>query len=301
MNEDSLRFIKLTENKITPNGIAETSNNAKKLLKLPGFLQKFIIDLNIKNNDYMGFVVEPYSFFLAYEITEEMVKDFLPDNYELVPISIFDHSERKRCAIVGCFNVHTSVFWGSRFELYIIAKNKVNNLVSWLICDYESNTFHYDPGKGFLPETLKKSVFTTTYDGQIICDIESKKCSTKIDLVVDINNHNCIYLNQKLWIEGNLSIDYSGKLQNGGKDPFGLIFDPMEMKCAQHIQVDQIQINHLEFSFIKQGMKPYESCCFPFAQHYLTTIFPEGHKMTDEDDLNNKIKEIIGKDKSDKL
>ncbi len=68
-----------------------------------------------------------------------------------------------------------------------------------------------------------------------------------MDLVVDVNNYNCINLNQKLWIEGNLSIDYSGELDNSGKDPFGLIFDPMEMKCAQHIQADQIQINHLEF------------------------------------------------------
>lgn len=293
MNDKTLQFIKYTEKKITPQGIAEISSNAKKLLKLPKFIQKFIIDLNTKNNDYMGFVVEPYSFFLAYEITEDMVKEYLPDNYELVPISIFDRSEKRCCAIIGCFNVHTSVFWGSRFELYIIAKNKKNNLISWLICDYESNTFHYDPGKGFLPETLKKSVFTTSYDGNIICEIESNKSSTKMDIVVDVNNHNCIFLNQKLWIEGNLSIDYSGELENGGNDPFGLIFDPMEMKCAQHIQSDQIQINHLEFGFIKSGMKPYESCCFPFAQHYLTTVFPEGHSMKDENDLNEKIEEII--------
>lgn len=293
MNNETIQFIKYTENKITPEKVAEISNNAKQLMKLPKFIQKFIIDLNTKSSTYMGFVVEPYSFFLAYEITEDMVREFLPDNYELVPISIFDSSEKRCCAIIGCFNVHTSVFWGSRYELYIIAKNKNTNLISWLICDYESNTFHYDPGKGFLPATLKKSIFTTSYDGNIICDIESSKSSTKMDLTVDVNNHNCIYLNQKLWIEGNLSIDYSGELDNGGKDPFGLIFDPMEMKCAQHIQPDQIQINHLEFGFIKPGMKPFETCCFPFAQHYLTTVFPEGHSMKDGQDLSNRIKEIV--------
>ncbi|MGL5540353.1 MAG: hypothetical protein ACRDBX_01830 [Erysipelotrichaceae bacterium] len=293
MNQDTIPFIKHTEEIITPSGIAQVSSNARNLMKLPKFAQQFIVDLNSKNSQSMGFVVEPYSFFLAYEISEEMVKEYIPDHYELVPISIFDHSERKFCAILGCFNVHTSVFWGSRFELYIIAKNKKNNLISWLICDYESNTFHYDPGKGFLPDTLSKSVYTTTYDGKIICEIESKKSSTKMDLIVDVNQHNCINLNQKLWIEGNLSIDYSGKLENGGKDPFGLIFDPMEMKCAQHIQPDQMQINHLEFGFIKEGMQPYEACCFPFAQHYLTTVFPEGHSMKDEHDLNKKISEIV--------
>jgi hypothetical protein len=298
LNNETVQFIKDVENRITPEGIAMISNNANKLMKLPNFIQQFIVNLNSKNNEYMGFVVEPYSFFLAYEITEDMVKGYIPENYELVPISIFDKSTKKLCAIVGCFNVHTSVFWGSRFELYVIAKNKKNNLVSWLICDYESNTFHYDPGKGFLPSTLSKSVFTTSYDGNIICDIESKKNNTKIDVIVDVNNHNCINLNQKLWIEGNLSVDYSGELDNKGNDPFGLIFDPMEMKCAQHIKVDEIQIKQLDFGFVKSDMKPYESCCFPFAQHYITTVFPEGNSMKDEQDLYNKINEIISKDKN---
>jgi len=295
MNKEITEFIKDTERKITPDGIAMTFNNAQKLMKLPKFVQNYIIKQNTKSNQYMGFVVEPYSLFLAYEITEEQVKDYITDAYELVPISIFDQSEKKLCAIIGCFNVHTSVFWGSRFELYIIAKNKKNGLISWLICDYESNTFHYDPGKGFLPSTLQKSVFTTSYDGKLICDIESKASNTKIDLMVDINQHNCIYLNQRLWIEGNLSIDYGGELDNNGNDPFGLVFDPMEMKCAQHIEVDQIEINHLDFGFIKSHMKPFEACCFPFAQHYMTTVFPEGHMMKDENDLYAKISEIVNK------
>ncbi|AFA47685.1 hypothetical protein [Acetobacterium woodii] len=295
MNNVILKFIKDTEKKITPDGIAMTFNNAQKLMKLPRFLQNLIIKQNTKTNQYMGFVVEPYSLFLAYEITEELVKDFLPDTYELIPISIFDQSDKKLCGIIGCFNVHTSVFWGSRFELYVIAKNKKTNLISWLICDYESNTFHYDPGKGFLPSTLQKSVFTTAYDGNIICDIESKKKHTKIDLMVDVNQHNCVGLNQRLWIEGNLSIDYTGALDNNGIDPFGLIFDPMEMKCAQHIETNKIAINHLEFGFITADMKPYEVCCFPFAQHYITTVFPEGHMMKNEKDLYARISELVNK------
>lgn len=295
MNSEIIEFIKDTEKKITPDGIAMTFNNAQKLMKLPKFVQNFIIKQNTKNNQYMGFVVEPYSLFLAYEITAELVKDYIPDTYELVPISIFDHSDKKLCAIIGCFNVHTSVFWGSRYELYVIAKNKKNNLISWLICDYESNTFHYDPGKGFLPSTLQKSVFTTAYNGKIICDIEGKESNTKIDLIIDVNQYNCVYLNQRLWIEGNLSIDYAGELDNNGNDPFGLIFDPMEMKCAQHIEADQIEINQLDFGFIKTSMKPFEACCFPFAQHYMTTVFPEGHMMKDENDLYAKISEIVNK------
>ncbi|MBI4856715.1 MAG: hypothetical protein HY818_08245 [Acetobacterium woodii] len=293
MNNEIIEFIKDTENKITPDGIATTFNNAQKLMKLPKFVQNLIVKQNTKPNQYMGFVVEPYSLFLAYEITEELVKKYITDDYELVPISIFDQSEKKLCAIIGCFNVHTSVFWGSRFELYVIAKNKKTNLISWLICDYESNTFHFDPGKGFIPSTLRQSVFTTSYDGTLLCHIKSAKSSNQIDLMVDINQHNCINLNQRLWIEGNLSIDYAGELDNNGNDPFGLIFDPMEMKCAQHIEVDQLQINSLEFGFINSQMKPYEACCFPFAQHYMTTIFPAENMMKDENDLYAKISEIV--------
>ena len=293
MNHEIIEFIKDTEKKITPDGIAATFNNAQRLMKLPKFVQNFIVKQNTKTNQYMGFVVEPYSLFLAYEITEELVKNYITDDYELVPISIFDQSDKKLCAIIGCFNVHTSVFWGSRFELYLIAKNKKTNLISWLICDYESNTFHFDPGKGFIPSTLPQSVFTTSYDGKLLCDIKSTKSSNKIDLMVDINQHNCIYLNQRLWIEGNLSIDYAGELDNNGNDPFGLIFDPMEMKCAQHIEVDQLQINHLEFGFINSQMKPYEACCFPFAQHYMTTVFPEENMLKDENDLYAKISQIV--------
>ncbi|MBC3899339.1 hypothetical protein GH811_06900 [Acetobacterium malicum] len=293
MNSEIIEFIKETEKKITPDGIATTFNNAQKLMKLPKFVQNFIVKQNTKSNQYMGFVVEPYSLFLAYEITQEQVQEYIPDNYELVPISIFDHSDKKLCAIVGCFNVHTSVFWGSRYELYVIARNKKTNLISWVICDYESNTLHYDPAKGFLPSTVQKSVFTTTYNGKLICDIEGQDSRTKMDLIIDINQYNCVFLNQRLWIEGNLSIDYAGELDNNGNDPFGLIFDPMEMKCAQHIEVDQLQINQLEFGFINSQMKPYEACCFPFAQHYMTTVFPEENKLKDENDLYAKISQIV--------
>lgn len=31
-------------------------------------------------------------------------------------------------------------------------------------------------------------------------------------------------------------------------------------------------------------MKPYEACCFPFAQHYMTTVFPEENMLKDEND-----------------
>ncbi len=243
----------------------------------------------------MGFVVEPYSLFLAYEVNDDDVKKYIPNEYELLPTSIFENESRKKCAIVGCFNVHTSVFWGSRFELYVIARNKKNNLLSWIICDYESNTINYDPCKGFMGPTLDSCVYTTTHSGNIICDIASAKSKNRIDLDVDINNTSCIELNKQLWIEGNLSIDYSGELSNKGNDPFGLIFDPAEMNCAQLIETKGIHIHNLEFGFITKGMKPFAVCCFQYAQHYITTVFQKGNELKNEEDLENRIEEIVNK------
>jgi hypothetical protein len=117
--------------------------------------------------------------------------------------------------------------------------------------------------------------------------------SNSIKLDIDINNTNCIELNKQLWIEGNLSIDYSGELNSKGNEPFGLIFDPAEMNCAQLINPDSVKENEIEFGFIKKGMKPFAICCFQYAQHYITTIFQKGHELKDEKDLENKIFEIV--------
>lgn len=292
MSSKKFEFMCNVEKRITPEGIAFTSNNAKKLIKLPQFVQKKIVEGASKNSQYMGFVVEPYSFFLTYEITDDQVKDYLPDDYELVPISIFNSTEKKKIAILGCFNVHTSVFWGSRFELYVIAKNKKTNLISWLIVDYESNTFNYDPGNGFVPATTLNSVFTTSFDGDIICNVENAEKNRRICFLSNIEKAKNESLNYDLWIEGNLSIDYSGELAGIGK-PFGLVFDPEEMKIAKKISKKELTIYEMDFAFLKKDMVPIEICCFPYAQHYLTTVFPEGHGMKNTQDLYDKMDEIL--------
>lgn len=292
MDIEKIRFIKNVENRISPNGVGEIYTSSKKLLKLPKFMQNLIIEKATKSNKTMGFVVEPYSLFLAFEITEDMVSEYLPDDYELVASSLFEDSKPKYMGIIGCFNVHTDVFWGSRFELYVIARNKKTNLMSWLICDYESNTISYDSGSGFKAPTLEIAVLTTSYDGLIICDVQNKSGDTRIDLVAKMEKAQPVSLNQLLWIEGNLSIDYSGELGKKGKAPFGLIFDPREMQYAQRLPQSSIQVNTISFGFIKPGMKPYDACCFPYAQHYLTTVFPAGHCMKNEKDLLEAVKKV---------
>lgn len=240
----------------------------------------------------MGFVVEPWSLFLSYEISQKDVEHFLSANYELLPVSIFADSPKKTCAVMGLFNIHTDVFWGSRFEIYVIARNKDTNLASWIIYDYESNTINYDPGKGFLSPTLQNSVFTTTHKGEIITDIKSLKSNNSIKLTAEIKKAKAKALDKQLWIEGNLSIDYSGEMGDKASDPFGLIFDPEEMKEALLIETKNIEIEDMNFGFLNKDSTLLEACVFPYAQHFITTTIPRGHEMKNESDLEDKIKEI---------
>ncbi|WP_245578453.1 hypothetical protein [Atopobacter phocae] len=124
----------------------------------------------------MGFVVEPYSTFLVYEIVDlEWDKQLTPDGFELVKTKIFEDSEPNYYAIFGIFNVHTSAFWGTRLEVNIIAKNKRNNLTSGVIMDYDANTLSHDMQKGVVDSITNQVLFTTDYDSNIIVDITNEK------------------------------------------------------------------------------------------------------------------------------
>ncbi len=292
MENKEIKFIKQVEHRITLDEIIKVNHNAKKLMKTPRWLQELIVNKTSGSNQYMGFVVEPYSVFLSFQIDEETIKDLLPNNYELAPISIFSNTKPYTCAILGCFNVRTSVFWGIRYELYIIARNKKSNLISWIICDYESNTYNYDPGNGFKPQTVDNATLTTMYDAKIICNIINSHTNNSLDFSIDISKFKQETLNQTLWIEGNLSVDYAGKLGSSGKDPFGLIFNPQEMKEAHKIKNRQIQINQLQFGFINKSFKIAEICYFPYAQHYITTVFPQSHSMRTVEDLYKQVEEL---------
>ncbi|MFK7804295.1 MAG: hypothetical protein AB8G95_21855 [Anaerolineae bacterium] len=297
LRSDLLQFIKNSEKMVLPGKVGPLFQRAEMLSKLPLKIQKFIIERGSKNDPFIGFVVEPYSFFLSYEITNvEEASKYLPPDYELIPCAMFDDGEPKLCAIIGVFNVHTSVFWGSRIELYVIAQNKRTGLLSWIIADYESNTISYDPGQGFAGSTIKHSVATTSYEGEVIIDIESAQSPNKIALTANLKSGVQTPLNQRLWVEGNLSVDYGGHLEDSSESkPFGLIFDPKEMQHALDIPLDEVVIDHNTFGDKMLAPQPFEALCFPFAQHFLTTSFPIVTSIKNEDDLVNAVKAFNAK------
>jgi hypothetical protein len=290
---ERIQFIKVTEKMVSPKKIASIFQGAEFLRKLPKMLQKKIMEKGAKTDPYISFIVEPYSIFLAYEIRdEEKVAGILPENYELINSSMFEDTKDRKCIIIGAFNVHTSVFWGNRVELYIIAKNRKTGLVSWIIHEYETNTISYDPRRGFIEPGTRHSVLTTSCLGELILDVDGKNAKNRIQVNANIKRGRYKKLNKTLWIEGNLSVDYGGELSDVQKKPFGLIFDPAEMREALFIDKEDTEvIENTFFPGVITGT-PFEVCCFPYAQHFYTTSIPVEHAIQNEKDLEKAIEEI---------
>jgi hypothetical protein len=273
--EQLVRYIKVTEEMILPEQVARVNQASGFLRRLPLKVQKSIANKGSEKNPYMGFVVEPYAFFLSYEITDvEAASRLLPSGYRLAPVSMFEGEEPRFAAILGAFNVHTSVFWGSRVELYLIAENQNTGLMSWIIADYETNTISFDPGQGFTGPTTSRSVVTTSYQGEVIIDVVGRKSGKRLALTADLNGASRKGLNQRLWVEGNLSVDYGDTLDAGDTKPFGLIFDPEEMRSALTLSLDSLRVEENSLGSGYLASKPFEAACFPFAQHFATTSLP---------------------------
>jgi hypothetical protein len=293
--EDLRRFIKTTEKMVVPSRVASTTQGSAMLRKLPLRFQRYIVKRGARTNPYMSFVVEPYAVFLAFEVTDKKVAErLLPPNYSLFPSAMFSDTATRRCAIVSAFNVHTSVFWGSRVEFYLIAENCKTGLLSWVIIEYESNTHSYDPKQGFVGPSTSHSVVTTSYLGEIIVDVVSARSDNSLVLVADLKNGVLKGLDQRLWVEGNLSVDYGGELQQCTK-PFSLVFDPREMAQALKIPIDDISLCTNTFAAGSLDPMPFETACFPYAQHFVTTSVPTATSMRTAEDLEQAVNEINNK------
>ncbi len=289
---DFLQFVKATETMISPKDVGGLYKRAEMLAKLPRGIQEKIITSAGGDDPYIGFVVEPYAYFLSYEITDvEAAQALLPSDYRLVPTAIFEHNEPRYAAIVAAFNLHTSVFWGSRVELYVIAEHTGTGMLSWVIVDYESNTINYDPGEGFSPATTSHSVVTTTHAGGVVVDV---KGAGHLASTADMNTATRERLDQRLWIEGNLSVDYGGRLMAEGSDPFGLIFDPAEMASALELPLESVEVTANTFGDSYRAAEPFEAAVFPFAQHFLTTSYPVATRIRDGADLVESVREFNG-------
>jgi len=260
---------------------------------LPLSTQKKMVEKGAKTTPTMGFVVEPYSFFLGYEIKDlTKANELLPDGFKMIKTHIFDNDEPKYYGVFGVFNAHTSGFWGMRMEFYLIAENTKTGMLSWMIVDYDTNTISYDPEKGLSSPNALGSLFTVDYNGIIHADIRRNDKSKNMVFTSDITKGTMKSLDKRLWIEGNLSIGYGKTEKLNDSNVFSLKFDPKEFDQALEIKREDlnIEINDWFTDLIEE--EPSKIVCFPYAQHYLSDSPGAYSQLKDKEELLEEIEKV---------
>lgn len=269
--EENRSYIEKVESLVKPKDVSTISflGDFNKYLSIK--MQHKLMEKGNRDIPYMGFIVDPYCFFLAYEIkNEDAATKMLPNGYELVDTSIFKSDKKRKLVILSAFSARTSAFAGVRLEIYLIARNIESGLVSWIIADYETNTNSHDPKNGFCGYSCDKTVFTTTPYGELIASFNTGKEDREFSIRANLNESKNRELDQELWVEGNLSVDYGGELKDPGSKNFTLIFDPVLMKKAKEIPLNNIIINKNTFlESIIDSYKPVTSAFFPYSQHFV--------------------------------
>lgn len=280
------KFIKRVEQLVKPKDIATLQVLSSMTKYVPNKVQNVMMENSSKKNPYMGFVVEPYSTFLCYELKDlEWAKKLIPDGFELIKTKIFEDGEPKYYAIFGSFNVHTSAFWGTRLEVNIIARNKRNNLLSWVIVDYDTNTMSHDVSKGVVNSTTEQALLTTDFDGNIIVDIQNDLTNRHLIYEADMNRAETKKMGRQLWLEGNLSVGYGRELSRNSDAVFSLTFNPKEVEKGRRIPLEDVHISKNTWFDGLFHDEPDEVVYFPYAQHYLSDSPGHFSQIKDEEDL----------------
>lgn len=292
-NTQPTEFIAGVERLVKPVDVTAISflNSFTRLL--PVRLQKKFMKQTARTMPHMGFVVEPYSFFLCYPIINlEAARALISDDYTMIKTRIFTDDVPQYYIIFGCFNAHTSAFWGSRIEMYVIAENKRTGLLTWVIVDYDTNTNSYDPARGLIAANSTDSVMTTSYDGKLLVDMRRDDRSRRLAAKADVTSGKITTLDQRLWLEGNLSVDYGVNLRDDATVAFGLTFKPDEVSQALRLPLKAVTVEENNWHSGLFATKPTQVVCFPYAQHFVTDSYPQAIQIENKSALAKAVKEL---------
>lgn len=259
---------------------------------LPRKINDKLVEKSGDKTPYMGFVVEPYSYYIVYEIKDlDKAKSFLPKGYTLAKTKIFAEDEEKFYGIFGCFNAHTSGFWGMRLEFYVIAECVETGNLSWIIVDHDTNTITYDPVHGLSDSNAEGSLLTIDYQGRVYGDIQN---NVGRKLVFDSNIKNGLMrdLDKRLWVEGNISIAYSTKGTDKELGGFSLTFNPKQFGEGLDIPLRDINIEENNWFPGLLENTPSKLVCFPYAQHMLSDSPGQGSHIDSIKDLEEAYNHI---------
>ena len=244
---------------------------------------------------YMGFIVDPYCFFLAYEIKDRgAAAAMLPTGYELADARVFKDGPARPLVVVGAFAIRTSAFIGTRLEFYVIARRRDTGRLSWIIAGYETNTSTYDPKNHFSGYSADPGVLTTTPYGEVVASFRNKKSGSSFFATADLARGAWKDLDRELWVDGNWSIDYGGALKVEPSAPFSLLFDPEMMNRALEMPEDSVTVRENGyFADIIDGTRPLCAAVFPYSQHFVIKQDLEPGTVTDETRLGELVREFL--------
>lgn len=266
-----LEYAKGVEKLVDPMEVGKVLYMQTKLRKLPVWAQRKIVSSATAKADKMPFVVEPYCTFMFYEITEPgKMQKFLPAGFVPAKASVFDGDAPKYYGIVTMFRVHSSVFWGARTEFYLVAENAETGLLSWIICDYISDTISYDAKHGLKSPDARQAVMTTTCEGDFVCDMSDGSGNKYVRSEMNLVDAKMRALDPRLWIEGNTSIAYGRLAGEEDGDLFSLTFFPEEMKSALEVPITKVRKAEVLCGTGKLGGVLERTVSFPYAQHMLS-------------------------------
>ena len=266
-----LEYAKGVERLVDPMEVGKVTYMQTKLRRLPVFLQRKIVSSATKKADKMPFVVEPYCTFMFYEIAEpEKIQPYLPDDFRPAKASVFEGDESRYYGIVTMFRVHSSVFWGARTEFYLVAENTKTGLLSWIICDYISDTISYDVKHGLKSPDASRAVMTTTCEGDFVCDMKNADGKKYVRSEMNLTGAKMRKLDKRLWIEGNTSIAYGRLAGEADADLFSLTFFPEEMEQALEVPIEKVRKAEVLCGTGKLGGVLERAVSFPYAQHMLS-------------------------------
>ncbi|MBN8216907.1 MAG: hypothetical protein J0L75_09710 [Spirochaetes bacterium] len=298
MDRDANRqFISKTESLVRPKDVTAISFLGDFNRLLPVGAQGKVMKRGSIDIPYMGFIVDPYCFFLAYRITDRAAAQaMLPSGYELADARVFEGQPAGPLVIVGAFSVRTSAFIGNRVEFYIIARKRDTGMVSWIIADYETNTNNYEPKNGFGGYTADPAVLTTTPYGEVLVDFAGIRSGKALRFTASLEKAAWRDLDRELWVVGNLSVDYGGELSVASSKPFSLIFDPALMGRAQEIPLECVALAKNDYlPGLIDADHPLCAAVFPYSQHFIIKQDLAENSLRTEADLEGQILAFLGR------
>lgn len=285
------KFAKGVERLINPIevGNIHTVQQLNKLL--PKGIQNKITSSSGRKFPEMGFVVEPYSFFLFYEIKDiKKAQNMLPEGFKLIKTGAYEDDIPKYYAIFGVFRAHTSAFWGARTEFYVIAEDENTGLLTWVIVDYDTNTIGYDKKNGLRSPNCSDAVITINHRGRVFVDFQRDDGSRQLAFDGGIEKGKMRNLDQRLWLEGNLSVVYGKDLEGNSNEVFSLKFEPCEVEKALDIPLEEVNIDTNTWYPDLFEETPSIALCFPYAQHFISDSPGFSSQTMNKEELINKVK-----------